>query len=191
MFDKRTAFVRRIATAAMLLAIGFVLPTLTMNIPQIGKMLLPMHIPVMLCGLIVGWQYGAVIGFALPILRSLVFSAPVMYPGAIAMAFELAAYAIVIGLLYNRSKWKCVRALYRALIISMLCGRIVWAVMQSVLLAATGSVFTFDAFLSGAFLTAFPGIIIQLILIPAIMIALDKTGIRKFEKDSDRKVGTR
>lgn len=191
MFDKRTAFVRRIATAAMLLAIGFVLPTLTMNIPQIGKMLLPMHIPVMLCGLIVGWQYGAVIGFALPILRSLVFSAPVMYPGAIAMAFELAAYAIVIGLLYNRSKWKCVRALYRALIISMLFGRIVWAAVQSVLLAATGSVFTFDAFLSGAFLTAFPGIIIQLILIPAIMIALDKTGIHKFEKNSDRKVGTR
>ncbi len=55
--------------AAMFMAIGIVLPFFTGQIPQIGKMLLPMHIPVLLCGLICGWQYGLIVGFVMPFLR--------------------------------------------------------------------------------------------------------------------------
>lgn len=81
----------------MFVAIGVVLPFFTGQIPQIGNMLLPMHIPVLLCGLICGWQYGGMVGFILPLLRTMLFGMPVLYPTGIAMAFELAAYGLVIG----------------------------------------------------------------------------------------------
>ena len=69
---------KNLVLAAMFMAIGFVLPFLTGQIPQIGNMLLPMHLPVFLCGLICGWQYGLAVGFILPLIRSLVFGMPPM-----------------------------------------------------------------------------------------------------------------
>ncbi|MCD7772298.1 MAG: ECF transporter S component [Oscillospiraceae bacterium] len=172
--------------SAMFLAIGLVLPFLTGQIPQIGSMLLPMHIPVLLCGLICGWQYGLTVGFITPLLRSLLFGMPVLYPGAIAMAFELATYGAVIGFLYNHSKWKCIISLYRSMIAAMIAGRLVWGVAEIILLGIKGNTFTWTAFISGAFLNAIPGIIIQLILIPAIMVALNKTGLVKFTKKANK-----
>ena len=61
--------VKNLALSAMFIAIGQVLPFFTGQIPQIGNMLLPMHIPVLLCGLICGWKYGALVGFTTPLLR--------------------------------------------------------------------------------------------------------------------------
>lgn len=168
--------------AAMFLAIGMVLPFLTGQIRQIGNMLLPMHIPVLLCGLVCGWQYGLIIGLILPIFRSLLFSMPVMFPTAIAMAFELAAYGAVAGFLYSRSHWQCMIALYRSLIAAMLSGRVVWGVVQMVLLGIRGNQFTFQMFFAGAFVNAIPGIILQLILIPTIMVALNRTGLVRFTR---------
>lgn len=118
---------KNLTLSAMFLAVGMVLPFLTGQIPQIGNMMLPMHIPVLLCGLICGWQYGAVLGFVLPLLRYLVFGMPVLFPTGIAMAFELMTYGLVIGLMYSLSKWKCIIALYRALLTAMIAGRLVWA----------------------------------------------------------------
>lgn len=165
----------------MFLAIGLVLPFLTGQIPQIGKMLLPMHIPVLLCGLICGWQYGGAVGFIMPLLRNVLFGMPPM-PGAISMAFELAAYGLTIGLVYGYSKWKCVFSLYRSMLIAMLAGRIVWGVVQATILGLNGSGFTFQMFMAGAFLDAIPGIVLQLILIPAIMVALDRAKLVPFTK---------
>ena len=168
--------------AAMFLAIGLVLPFLTGQIPQIGNMLLPMHIPVLLCGLICGWQYGGIVGLILPLLRSALFGAPFFFPGATAMAFELMTYGLVAGLLYSLSKWQCIRALYRCLIIAMLAGRAVWGIVQTVQLGVTGSGFTWQMFMAGAFLNAIPGIVVQLILIPVVMVALNRTGLVPFRK---------
>lgn len=171
---------KNLTLSAMFLAIGMVLPFLTGQIPQIGNMMLPMHIPVLLCGLICGWQYGAVLGFVLPLLRYLVFGMPVLFPTGIAMAFELMTYGLVIEPVYSRSRWKCIIALYRALIVAMIAGRLVWAAAQIILLGVSGSVFTVQMFLAGAFLNAVPGIIIQLVLIPAVMVALGRTGLVHF-----------
>ncbi len=182
MSEKGKTNVRNLVLAAMFLAIGIVLPFVTGQIQQIGNMLLPMHIPVLLCGLICGWQYGLSVGLIVPLLRCVLFGMPVFYPNAIAMAFELAAYGFVIGFLYGHSRWKCIVALYRSLLIAMVAGRLVWGAAEVVLLGVTGSAFTWEAFISGALLTAIPGIIIQLILIPAIMLALDRTGLVRFTK---------
>lgn len=174
--------VKNLTLAAMFLAIGMVLPFLTGQIPQIGNMLLPMHIPVILCGLICGWQYGAAVGFVLPLLRSAIFGMPLFFPTATAMAFELMTYGLAVGLLYEISRWQCVIALYRCLIIAMIAGRAVWGVVQFIQVGVFGDGFTLQAFMAGAFLNAIPGIILQLILIPAIMIALDRTGLVHFRK---------
>ena len=97
---------KNLTLTAFFIALGIVLPFLTGQIPRFGSMLLPMHIPVFLCGLICGWPYGLAVGFILPLLRSLLFSMPPMYPVAIAMAFELATYGFVAGILYSRSRWQ-------------------------------------------------------------------------------------
>lgn len=167
-----------IVLSAMFLSLALVLPFLTGQIKEIGNMLLPMHIPVMLCGLICGWQYGLIVGALAPIMRSFLFSMPPMYPTAIGMAFELAAYGVLIGLLFSKSKWHCIKSLYISLIISMLGGRVVWGVAQSILLGLGDSGFTLSMFISGAFLKAIPGIILQLVLIPAVMLLLKKTHFR-------------
>ena len=165
--------IKRMVLSAMFLAIGLVLPFLTGQIPEIGNMLLPMHLPVMLCGLICGAQYGAVVGFVTPLLRSVLFSRPVMFPSAVAMAFELATYGLVIGLVFSMLKKRNILTLYISLISSMLIGRAVWGGVMSILLM-NGEGFTFAMFVSGAFATAIPGIIIQLILIPALMVVLNR-----------------
>lgn len=168
--------------AAMFLSIGLLLPFLTGQIQQIGNMLLPMHLPVILCSLVCGWQYGLVIGFILPLMRSLMFTMPLLYPSAIAMSFELATYGFFTGFMFNKAKWQCVRSLYRCLVMSMLLGRVVWGVMMVLLLGFKGEVFTFGAFVSGAVINAVPGIILQLILVPAVMLILDRTHLRPFDK---------
>lgn len=185
MNEKKKKPVFNLTLAAMFLAIGLMLPLLTGQIPQIGKMLLPMHIPVLLCGLICGWQYGLVVGFVLPILRSFIFGMPALFPTGTAMAFELATYGLTIGLLYSRSRWQCVISLYRCMILSMLAGRAVWGIVQIVLLGMNGSGFTWQMFMAGAFLNAIPGIILQLVLIPAIMVALNRTGLVRFTKRAE------
>lgn len=172
--------------SAMFLAMGAVLPFLTGQLQSIGSMLLPMHIPVLLCGFICGWQYGAVVGFVLPLYRSMQFSMPVMFPSATAMAFELAAYGFLSGFLFNRMKRKNVKTLYLSMLISMLGGRVVWGTVMAIITGFTTDSFTFSAFVSGAFINAVPGIILQLVLIPAIMVALDKTRLVPFtDKGTD------
>lgn len=173
--------VRSMVLAAMFLALGLVLPFLTGQIPQIGKMLLPMHIPVFLCGLICGWKYGAAVGVIVPIMRSAIFSAPVMFPNAVAMSLELMTYGLVAGLLYGISRHQCIIALYRSMMIAMISGRAVWGAAMVIFLTAGGNKFTWEAFAAGAFLDAIPGIIVQLVLIPAIMLALHKTGLVPFK----------
>lgn len=174
--------IQSLALSAMFLAIGLVLPFLTGQIRQIGNMLLPMHIPVMLCGLICGWKYGLIVGFVTPLFRSVLFGMPVMFPNAVAMAWELMVYGGLAGYLYQRSRWHCVVSLYRCLIVAMISGRVMWGIVQMILLGLGENGFTMKAFLTGAVLNAIPGIILQLVLIPAIMIALNKTGLVPFGK---------
>lgn len=164
----------KLTLSAVFLGMGLVLPFLTGQIQQIGNMLLPMHLPVLFCGLLCGAAYGGAVGFVLPLLRSMIFGMPYLYPTAFAMAFELATYAAVIGLLYRLFQQKNIVTLYLSLIASLLAGRVVWGLVQILLLGLQNKAFPFSVFWAGAFLNAFPGIILQLVLIPAVMLALQK-----------------
>lgn len=157
----------------MFMALGLVLPFLTAQVPQIASMLLPMHIPVLLCGYVCGWQYGLVVGAVTPLLRSFLFAVPVMFPGAVAMAFELAVYGMMTGIFYRlfpRKIW----SIYASLLIAMVSGRIVWGAVRMTIAGITGNAFTWKLFLAGALTQAVPGIILQLVLIPILVMAMRK-----------------
>ena len=164
--------IRKIVLAGLMMALGIILPFVTGQIPQIGSMLLPMHIPVLLCGFICGWKYGLVVGAIVPLLRSMMFGMPPMMT-AIAMAFELAAYGCVTGFLYKNLPGKKVK-LYISLISAMILGRIVWGMVSLVIYGVTNAVFTWQIFIGGALLNAIPGIILQLIVVPILVMAIEK-----------------
>ena len=168
--------VRRMTYSALCLALALVLPFLTGQIPQIGSALCPMHIPVLLCGFLCGWPWGLAVGFIAPLLRSVIFGMPPMIPTALAMAFELATYGALAGFLYRKFP-KTIPGIYASLLIAMICGRLVWGVVRLILAGVQGNGFTFAMFLSGAITTAIPGIIAQLVLIPAIVYAMERAGL--------------
>lgn len=180
----RNTHVKNLVLSSMFLALGIVLPFFTGQIQFVGNMLLPMHIPVMLCGLICGPWYGLAVGAITPLLRSAIFHMPVMFPSAVAMAFELATYGIVIGFLYRRFYWHCIKALYKSLIASMIAGRLVWGIVMACIMGLGG--FTFKMFITASVLNAIPGIILQLILIPALMVILHKTKLVPFKKSKKK-----
>lgn len=157
----------------MCLAIAFVLPFLTGQIPQIGSMLSPMHIPVLLCGFLCGWPWALVVGAAAPLLRSLVLHMPPMYPTAFSMAFEMAVYGVIAALMYKalpKKKW----AIYVSLITAMVAGRIVWGTVRFFCAGLNPDKFGLSAFWTGAVANAIPGIILHIVLIPLIVMALEK-----------------
>ena len=140
-----------------------------------------MHIPVLLCGFVCGWPYGLIVGFILPVFRSTLFGMPPMYPTAIAMAFELATYGCISGLMHKLLPKKN-GFIYVSLIISMLCGRIVWGVVSFILYGLSNTSFTWEVFMAGAFINAIPGIVIQIIVVPLIVVALSKAKVIESEK---------
>lgn len=172
--------VKKIVLSGLFIALGLLLPFLTGQIPEIGSMLLPMHIPVLLGGFICGWPYGLMIGLIVPVLRSFLFGAPRLFPSAVAMSFELAAYGFLTGLLY-RILPKKITYVYVSLILSMIGGRIVWGIVSYFLYGLSGSAFSWEMFAGGAVINAIPGIIIQIVLIPAIIIALKRGNFLKEE----------
>ena len=165
--------VRRLTCAAACLALALVLPFLTGQIPEIGSALCPMHIPVLLCGFLCGWPWGLAVGLIAPLLRSLIFGMPPMFPIAVAMAFELAAYGCISGLL-RRKLPKTLGMLFVSLVSAMILGRIVWGLVSVPVYGMAGKTFGWQIFVANGFVNAVPGMILQLIAVPAVVRALEK-----------------
>lgn len=164
----------RLVLSALFLAIGFVLPFLTGQIPQVGSMLLPLHLPALICGFVCGWPWGLAVGVVLPIARSLIFGMPPMIPTALAMAFEMGAYGAFAGLLYARLPRKT-SSVYVALVCAMLLGRVVWGLASWAIYGMfTANTFALATFWMGGFVNAWPGIVLQIVLVPLIIVALER-----------------
>jgi thiamine transporter ThiT len=168
--------IRRLTYAALYLALAMVLPFVTGQIPEIGSALCPMHIPALLCGFMCGWPWGLAVGFIAPLLRSVLFGMPALFPGAVAMAFELAVYGGMAGFLRRKLPLRK-GMLYAVLLISMIAGRLVWGAVRVILAGLSGSSFTWALFLAGAVTNAVPGIILQLVLIPVLVAAMERAGL--------------
>ena len=163
----------KITLSAIFLALAFVLPFMTGQIPQFGSMLCPMHIPVLLCGFICGWKYGLIVGLLSPLLRSLTLGMPPLFPTALCMSFELAGYGFIFGFVYNLFAKKKI-FIYISLFIAMIVGRIIWGISMFCCLGFDFNAFGLVSFWTGAFVNAFPGIILQIILIPIIIMIYNK-----------------
>lgn len=163
---------RKLTLSALFLALGLVLPLITGQIPQIGKMLLPMHIPVLLCGLACGWPYGLVCGLLGPVLSGVLtgMPSPAVLPG---MMVECGVYGLVSGLMMQLVHTKKLYAdLYISQITAMLLGRILSGVCKALIFAP--ATFTVAAWATTSFVTGLPGIAIQLVLLPTLVVALTK-----------------
>ncbi|MBR4071536.1 MAG: ECF transporter S component [Clostridia bacterium] len=169
--NKHNSLVKMIL-AALFLALAYVLPFLTGQIPEIGSMLCPLHIPVLLCGFICGWPWGLAVGAIAPLFRSLTLGMPPLFPTAVCMAFELAAYGAIAGLMHKILPRKK-PYVYVSLLSAMIAGRLIWGAAMFVFMGLNGGSFTFTAFMAGAFTNAIPGIIIQILLIPILVMVLD------------------
>lgn len=168
----------KMSLAALFLALAYVMPFLTGQIPEIGAMLCPLHIPVLLCGFICGWPWGLIVGFVAPLLRSLTLGMPPLFPTAVCMAFELAAYGAVAGLMHRFLPRKK-PYIYCSLLTAMIIGRIIWGLAMYIFVGINGGAFTFAAFVAGAFTNAIPGIIVQIVLIPLLVMILENPKITK------------
>ena len=170
---KQNIQTKEITYSAMFLALAFVLPFFTGQIPQIGSMLCPMHFPILLCGYLCGGIWGAVVGFLAPLLRSMILGMPIMFPSAICMAFELATYGFVAGVLYRNLKQNK-RYIYISLILAMILGRLIWGMAMFICLGLNSNKFGLTSFFTGAIANAIPGIILQLIIIPVLVMIMSK-----------------
>ncbi len=179
---KKQKYVLKMVLSALFLALAYILPFITGQIKEFGSMLCPMHIPILLCGFICGWQWGLIVGFTAPLFRSAVAGMPIMFPSAVCMAFELAVYGALSGLLYKLFPKKKIFT-YVSLLISMISGRIIWGIAMIICANIKGNSFTFSAFATGAFLNAIPGIILQIVLVPLIVIAFEKLNKKSKKKE--------
>lgn len=187
MRSKNSEKTREMVISALCLALALLLPFLTGQIREIGNMLCPMHLPIFLCAFVCSWKWAGAVGAAAPILRSAIWGMPMMMPMAVSMMFELAVYGMTASVVYRRlprKPW----SIYASLVIAMLCGRVVWGAAAMVFYGVSGTAFTWQMFIAGAFLNAIPGIILQIILVPLIVMALEKADlgtnkkIKKYEK---------
>ena len=164
--------VKRTVLGALCVALCVVLPMAFHAIPNAGSVMLPMHIPVLLCGMACGWPYGFLCGLMGPALSSLLTGMP---PAAVlpAMMVECAVYGMVSGILLKIVRTgKTTADLYITLIGAMLAGRLVAGVAKALIFSPG---ITMSAWIASSFVTALPGIATQLIAIPLLVGLLMKT----------------
>lgn len=171
--------IRKMTYAGVLLALAVLMPVVSGRLPEIGKRMSLMHIPVLLCGFLCGAPWGLAIGFIAPLLSSFLSGMPKIFPDAAVMAFELAVYGCAAGVLYRllpRKPW----SVYAALIAAMIAGRIMYGLVY-LFLAGTGLVQVNEALAAfiwtRAVVKPLPGIILHIILIPVLVMALERAGL--------------
>ena len=169
--------VKQLTLSAFFLALGLVLPFAFHSFgPQAGTVFLPMHIPVLLCGFVCGPAYGALVGMLTPLLSSALTGMPPLMPTGIAMCLELSTYGFLSGWMTKKLP------LYPSLIITMLAGRAVSGLANLVLLSMAHKAYTVQIFLTATFVTAIPGIVLQLGMIPLHVSVVKKLEGRKAEE---------
>jgi thiamine transporter ThiT len=168
---KKTTSIRKLILAAVCVALCVVLPIAFHSIPNAGSVILPMHIPVLLCGMIASWPYGLICGLMGPLLSSLLTGMP---PAAIlpAMMVECAVYGAVSGIMLKVTRTgKTYTDLYISLITAMLAGRVISGVAKALIFSPG---LAMSAWIASSFVTSFPGIVLQLVLLPMVVNTLMK-----------------
>ena len=166
--------IKRMTMTALCIALCVVVPMAFHVIPNAGSVMLPMHLPVLLCGLVCGWQYGLLCGILGPMVSSVLTGMPpaAVLPG---MMVECGMYGCVGGLMMERIRTGSLYAdLYISLPVAMLMGRVISGIVKALILTPGLSI---TAWATASFVTALPGISIQLILLPTLIVALTRASL--------------
>ena len=170
---KKMSSVKQATITALCIALCYVLPVV-FHATGLGSAFSPMHIPVLLCGLVCGSGYGIFCGIAGPVLSSVLSGMPTVTQ-LIYFVPELIIYGFETGLMMKlvRTK-KLVADLYISLAVAMLAGRLVGGIAEALFYLGSGQAFTLAAVAAGYFVTTIPGIICHLIVIPILVTTLMK-----------------
>lgn len=168
-----------LAAAALCVALGILIPSVFHLFGQAGATFCPMHIPVIICGMVCGWKYGGLCGLIVPLLSFLIIGMPPIYPTGVSMMLELCAYGVLAGLLYKRFN------VFISLIGAMIGGRVIYGLTNLILMGLANTTYSIRTFLTAAFVTALPGIVIQLIFIPALIVLLEQVGFLKKKQQDE------
>lgn len=161
--------VKKLVLASVCTALCVVLPMAFHTFPGGGNVFLPMHIPVLLCGLMCTWPYGLVCGLLGPALSCLLTQMPpVAYLPS--MMVECAVYGCVAGAMMQLVHTKKVYLdLYISMTTAMVAGRVVAGIAKALIFAPGTPMF---AWVTTSLVEGVPGIAIQLALLPTIVYAL-------------------
>lgn len=166
--------IKNMTMAAVCIALCVVLPIAFHSVPDAGSVFLPMHIPVLICGMICGWPYGFLCGLMGPLLSSALTGMP---PIAIlpSMMVECATYGMVSGLMLKFVRTRHTYAdLYIALVAAMIAGRVVSGIAKALIFTPGMAM---SAWITASFVTALPGILIQLVFLPSVVFTLMKARV--------------
>lgn len=172
----KMSFVKQVTLCAACIALCYVFP-IAFHALGLGYTFSPMHIPVLLCGLVCGAGYGCFCGLAGPVLSSVLSGMP-SATGLISMVPELMIYGFVSGLVMKLIRTKNLYLdLYIALVAAMLLGRVAGGVASAIFYMGTGEAYSIAIWATSYFVGAVPGIITHLILIPLLVITLMKAKV--------------
>ena len=168
--------VKRAAITALCMALCYVLP-LAFPAVGLGATFSPLHIPVLLCGLVCGWPYGLFCGIAGPVISSLLGGMPAAVQ-LIYMVPELAVYGLAAGLLFSKIRTgKLLPDLYLSLIPAMLLGRTVGGLAQAAFYLSTARSYSVALWAGSYLLGTLPGAVLHLILLPLLVLVLVRSGL--------------
>lgn len=166
--------IKKLTLASVCIAMCVVLPIAFHSVPNGGSIFLPMHIPVLICGMLCGWPYGLLCGLMGPLLSSMITGMP---PAAMlpAMMVECGTYGAVSGLVlkFLRSG-KLYVDLYVALVAAMIAGRVISGIAKALIFSPGMAM---SAWVTASFVTALPGIVIQLVFLPGVVAMLMKARV--------------
>ena len=156
--------VKKLCLSALFLALGLIFTIVCRFFgPTVEQIILPMHIPVLLCSIICGASYGVLIGLIMPLLASTLSGFPMFLPVAIALSVELAVYGVLMHWMKQHL------SLPIAMLVTILLGRTVSGLLYLLLLGYQQQTITLSIFISIAYITALPGCILQWIMVPTLV----------------------
>ena len=164
----------KLVHTALLIALGVILPIVFHFAGAMGSVFLPMHIPVLIAGLLLGGKEGLIVGIVAPILSSFFTGMPPVIPMLPLMIIELALYGAISGYLYRARKISLAGSLLGAMII----GRLGTVTALFLMVQLVHINIPPLAYLIGGITTGFPGILMQLILIPLLVKRLESSRLK-------------
>lgn len=166
--------IKKMTLSSVCIALCVVLPVAFHAIPDGGSIFLPMHIPVLICGMLCDWPYGLACGLMGPLLSSLITGMPPA-PVLPAMMVECGTYGAVSGLMLKVVRsGKTYVDLYAALVVAMIAGRVVSGIAKALIFSPGMAV---SAWVTASFVTALPGILVQLVFLPSVVAILMKAKV--------------